>query len=98
MHFEKVQDSFYRIAIFNSCFISIFKPCPMDPEYENSLHATRTIIIVNETRILIKRSHINEDILSVYLMFGDSWFGSRLSSFWSPFIYRSEMLECLLGQ
>ena len=37
-------------------------------------------------------------ILRLCLMFGYSWFDSRLSSFWPPFIYRSETLEYLLGQ
>jgi len=61
MYFANVQDTFHWITIFNSGFISIFKRCPMDFEYENSVHFTPTIIIVTETHISIKRSHINEE-------------------------------------
>jgi len=36
----------------------------MDFKYENSVHFTPTIIIVTETHISIKRSHINEEIFT----------------------------------
>ena len=61
MHFANVYDTFHWIAIFNSGFSSFFKPCPIDFEYENSVHFIPTTVIVTETHISIKRSHINEE-------------------------------------
>jgi len=46
MEEEEEEDTFHWIAIFNSGFISIFKPCPMDFEYENFVHFTPTTVIV----------------------------------------------------